>query len=86
MVVVVLAWVVLILLGWALVYWPHQPDGFVFGSSLDPTSRAGLLDAVYLSTVTLATLGFGDIVPAAASRTRSVVMPGPFPLLDCSMR
>ncbi len=65
MVVVVLAWVVLILLGWALVYWPHLPDGFVLGSNLDPTSRAGFLDAVYLSTVTLATLGFGDIVPAA---------------------
>ncbi len=56
----------LILAGWALVYWPHLPGGFVFGSSLDRTSRAGLLDAVYLSTVTLATLGFGDIVPAAA--------------------
>jgi hypothetical protein len=65
MVVVVLVWVLLILLGWALVYWPHLPGGFVFGGSLDPTSRAGLLDAVYLSTVTLATLGFGDIVPAA---------------------
>ncbi len=65
MVVVVLAWVLLILLGWALVYWPHLPDGFVFGSNLDPASRAGPLDAVYLSTVTLATLGFGDIVPAA---------------------
>ncbi|MGY1762433.1 potassium channel family protein [Geodermatophilus sp. SYSU D00779] len=65
MVVVVLAWVLLILLGWALVYWPHLPGGFVFGSGLDPASRAGFLDAVYLSTVTLATLGFGDIVPAA---------------------
>ena len=65
MVVVVLAWVLLILLGWALVYWPHLPGGFLFGSNLEPASRAGLLDAVYLSTVTLATLGFGDIVPAA---------------------
>jgi hypothetical protein len=65
MVVVVLAWVLLITVGWALVYWPQLPGGFVFGSSLDPTSRAGLLDAVYVSTVTLATLGFGDIVPAA---------------------
>jgi Ion channel len=65
MVVVVLAWVLLILLGWALVYWPHLPDGFIFGSGLDPAERAGLLDAVYLSAVTLATLGFGDIVPTA---------------------
>jgi Ion channel len=65
MVVVVLAWVLLILLGWTLVYWPHLPEGFSYGSSLDPTSRAGLLDAGYLSLVTLATLGFGDIVPTA---------------------
>jgi hypothetical protein len=65
MVVVVLTWMLLILLGWALVYWPQLPGGFVFGSSLNPRSRAGLLDAVYLSTVTLATLGFGDIVPTA---------------------
>jgi hypothetical protein len=65
MVVIVLAWVLLILLGWALVYWPHLSGGFLFGSGLGPSSRAGFLDAVYLSTVTLATLGFGDIVPAA---------------------
>jgi hypothetical protein len=36
MVTVVLAWVLLILLGWALVYWPHLPDGFTFGSNLNP--------------------------------------------------
>jgi hypothetical protein len=62
MVVVVLAWVVLLVLGFASVYWAHLPDGFVYGSGLAP-GRARLLDAVYLSLVTLATLGFGDIVP-----------------------
>ncbi|MGY1771323.1 potassium channel family protein [Blastococcus sp. SYSU D00813] len=63
MVAVVLAWVVLLVAGWALVYWPHLPEGFVYGTGLVPSSRAALGDAVYLSTVTLATLGFGDIVP-----------------------
>ncbi|TFV79337.1 two pore domain potassium channel family protein [Blastococcus sp. CT_GayMR19] len=62
--VVVVAWVLLILLGWSLVYWPHLPSGFVFGSGLDSSARASWTDAVYLSAVTLATLGFGDIVPA----------------------
>ena len=62
MVGVVLAWVVVLVLGWTLVYWPHLPDGFVYGSGLAP-GRSGFLDAVYLSLVTLATLGFGDIVP-----------------------
>jgi Ion channel len=60
---VVVAWVVVIVLGWALVYWPHLPDGFVFGSGLDPADRGGFLDAVYLSTGSLATLGAGDVVP-----------------------
>ncbi|MGR7026894.1 potassium channel family protein [Geodermatophilus sp. URMC 62] len=62
MVVVVLAWVLLLVVGWTLVYWPHLPDGFVYGSGL-AADRGGPLDAAYLSLVTLATLGFGDIVP-----------------------
>lgn len=65
MLVVVLSWFVLVVLGWALVYLPHLPDGFVYGSGLDPATRGGLLDAAYLSVVTVSTLGFGDIVPTA---------------------
>ena len=38
---------------------------FFITESLKETSRGGLLDALYLSMVTLATLGFGDIVPTA---------------------
>ena len=63
MVVVVLAWVALIVLGWTLVYWPHLQDGFFITGALQETSRGGFLDALYLSMVTVATLGFGDIVP-----------------------
>ena len=63
MVVVVLAWVALIVLGWTLVYWPHLEDGFFITGALQETSRGGFLDALYLSMVTVATLGFGDIVP-----------------------
>jgi ion channel len=63
MVVVVLAWVVLVVVGWTLVYWPHLEQGFSLGSNLPGTSRGGFPDALYLSMVTLATLGFGDIVP-----------------------
>ena len=64
--VVALCWLVLIQVGFALVYWPHLPGGFVYGSGLDVAGRGGFLDAMYLSTVTLATLGFGDIVPTEA--------------------
>ncbi|MEZ3183219.1 potassium channel family protein, partial [Streptomyces pimonensis] len=56
-------WTTAIVLGWALIYWPHLPSGFSYGSSLDPAERAGFLDALYLSVVTVTTLGFGDIVP-----------------------
>jgi hypothetical protein len=65
MVVVVVVWVALIVLGWTLIYWPHLVDGFFISEGLQPITRGGLLDALYLSMVTLATLGFGDIVPTA---------------------
>jgi hypothetical protein len=58
MVLVVAAWVALIVLGWTLVYWPHLDDGFFISEPLEQTTRGGLLDALYLSMVTLATLGF----------------------------
>lgn len=63
LVAVVAAWLLLLVTGWALVLWPHIGDGFRF----DPGAASGeaaLVDAVYVSLVTLATLGFGDITPA----------------------
>jgi hypothetical protein len=63
MVFVVLTWVALIVLGWTLIYWPHLEDGFFISEGLRETSRGGFPDALYLSMVTVATLGFGDIVP-----------------------
>jgi len=64
LVAVIATWLVLLVTGWALVLWPHIIDGFRF----DPGAASGeatLVDAVYVSLVTLATLGFGDITPAA---------------------
>jgi hypothetical protein len=63
MVVVALVWVGLIVFGWTLIYWPHLTEGFAVGPALRSGTRGGLLDALYLSMVTIATLGFGDIVP-----------------------
>lgn len=63
LVAVVLTWVALVVLGWTLVYWPHLERGFVLTGALGGSARGGLLDALYLSMVTVATLGFGDIVP-----------------------
>jgi Ion channel len=60
----VLVWTALLTLGWALVYWPRLPEGFFYGSPPYPAGSSDFLTAVYLSLVALATLGFGDIVPA----------------------
>ena len=48
-------------LGWALIYLPHMPQGFHFGSELRPEQSFDALAALDLSLVTVATLGFGDI-------------------------
>ncbi|MSY86162.1 MAG: hypothetical protein F2693_15795 [Actinobacteria bacterium] len=39
-------------------------DGFYFGSALRPKQSSDALTALYLSLVTVATLGFGDVTPA----------------------
>ncbi|OEJ49571.1 potassium channel family protein [Streptomyces agglomeratus] len=64
MVTVVVLWAVTVIVGWALMYWPHLPAGFSFAAGLTPTEHSGFLDAVYISIVTMATLGLGDIAPA----------------------
>ncbi|AEF41795.1 potassium channel family protein [Hoyosella subflava] len=58
-------WGALVVLGWALIYYPHMPDSFSYEVGLDPDRPAQVLDALYMSLVTLATLGYGDIVPTA---------------------
>lgn len=65
MVIVIGMWATTIILGWAIIYLPHMPEGFTFAAGLEPTEHADLLDSVYLSMVNLATLGLGDIAPAA---------------------
>lgn len=58
-VTVIVAWVVLFTVGWALVYWPFLDSGFYFSTR----ASGGFGEALYVSGVTLATLGYGDIVP-----------------------
>jgi len=62
--VTVLAWTALLVAGWTLVYLPHMPEGFYFGSSLNPGASSDLVASLYLSMVAVTTLGFGDILPA----------------------
>jgi hypothetical protein len=65
MTLVIASWGCLVLVGCTFIYWAQMPDGFSYSASLRPAGRGDLLDAFYLSLVTLATLGFGDIVPTS---------------------
>lgn len=59
-------WVALVVIGWALIFWPHLPGGFRYATGLEPSGEGSFIDAVYLSLVTLTTLGYGDITPTSA--------------------
>src|SRR5215210_4900086 len=59
----IVVYVVLLILAFALVYYPHVPSGFTF-SAAHP--GAGWADAIYFSGVTLTTVGYGDVVPRLA--------------------
>ncbi|WP_432136961.1 MULTISPECIES: potassium channel family protein [unclassified Streptomyces] len=61
---VVAMWAGGVAVGWAMVYWPHMPHGFVFSGELEAERHSRPVDALYVSLVNLGTLGLGDIAPA----------------------
>lgn len=63
MVSAVIAWVLFQAVGWALVYLPHVPAGFSYSPGIEPSRYLPFAEALYVSLVSLATLGFGDVVP-----------------------
>jgi Ion channel len=59
----------LIILGYALLYWPHLPAGF----NVDEKAQSAQgIEALYFSGITFTTLGYGDIAPRS---TRCVFWP-----------
>jgi hypothetical protein len=60
---VVATWAALLAVGWALIFLPHLPGGFLFGGGLDPEDHSDFADALYVSLVNLTSLGYGDISP-----------------------
>lgn len=61
---IIAGWAALVTVGWALMFWPHLPEGFSFAPELNRSAHGSFVDALYLSLVTLTTLGYGDITPA----------------------
>jgi hypothetical protein len=64
MVLTIASWSVMVVGGFALIYWPQLPEGFYFSSPLQPATSADLGNAAYLSVVAVGTLGLGDVMPA----------------------
>ena len=62
---VIASWATLLALGWAFVFWPHLARGFLLAPGPSSSAQGGFVDALYLSLVTLTTLGYGDITPAS---------------------
>ena len=62
-VAVLATWTAMLVVGWALIYLPHLPDGFVYGQGLNPADHDSFADALYLSLVNITSLGYGDITP-----------------------
>ena len=60
-VAVLLTWTTMLVVGWALIFLPHVPEGFTYDPGID--QHAALTDALYISLVNLTSLGYGDISP-----------------------
>jgi Ion channel len=65
LILIVAFWAMLLIVGWALIFWPHVPDEFSFQPGTEHGGLGGFVDAIYLSIVTLATVGYGDVTPDA---------------------
>ena len=63
-VTVIATWAGLLVLGWALVFWPHMPGSFRFDPGVE-AAGSDFVHALNVSLVTLTTLGFGDITPTS---------------------
>jgi hypothetical protein len=59
-------WVVLLLLGWALIYWPRLPNAFHPDPTLPSSATSGLLTALYVSLGAFTTLSASDLPPESA--------------------
>ncbi len=63
-VLVMALWIGMLVVGFALIYWPSMPGAFTYASALEPQNEDGFVDALYFSWVTQSTVGFGSIAPA----------------------
>ena len=53
-------YIILLVIGFALIYYPHMPEHFII---LADATSPRWIESLYFSGITLSTLGYGDIVP-----------------------
>ena len=63
LVAVAFTWTGLLLLGWALLYWPRLPQQFNPNPHLPPDATHGFLTAIYVSLASITTLSASDLTP-----------------------
>ncbi|GGZ92082.1 two pore domain potassium channel family protein [Streptomyces echinoruber] len=63
MVTVAGMWAATVVLGWAVIHWPHMPGAFTFSPGSEAAQEPALLDSVHPSLVLVTTLELGDIAP-----------------------
>jgi hypothetical protein len=66
LILIVAFWATSLLIGWALIFWPHAPESFSFQPGTEHGGLDSFVDVLYLSMTTLTTLGYGDTTPDAA--------------------
>jgi hypothetical protein len=56
------SWAALLILGWALIFWPHIYGGFYSAVAVHPGT---FVESLHISLVTITTVGFSDVIPHA---------------------
>lgn len=64
-VIVLGLWAAMLIVGWAIVFWPHLPEGFNVADPLVASEQGSFADALYVSLTNLTGVGYGDISPAS---------------------
>ena len=66
LVLVALTWAVLLVVGWALIYWPRLPKGFNISPGVPASAAHGLGAALYVSLADVTTMGAGNLTPTGS--------------------
>ena len=74
LIAVALVWAALLVVGWALVFWPRLPGSFHSNPALTADQLRGFGTAVYVSMATMTTLSASDLTPATAAMRWAVTL------------